>query len=137
MVGFLLWIISCLGVALWKIGVVCAVVMGNLWTIYFFIVLLYPLYGFICFRFLVFNGLCQALWRGYFVGIIGLESYSNISNLIPGCLMWIVWLDQNRRSFDDTKKKLEEFYASIVFLIGLNAGVLQSVLLFLSLCNLT
>ena len=73
MVRFLLWIISCLGVAFWKIGVVCAVVMGNLWTIYFFIVLLYPLYGFICFRFLAFNGLCQALWWGYFVGIIGLR----------------------------------------------------------------
>ena len=26
---------------------------------------------------------------------------SNIWNLIPGCLMWIVWLERNRRSFDD------------------------------------
>ena len=26
---------------------------------------------------------------------------SNIWNLIPGCLMWIVWLERNRRSFED------------------------------------
>ena len=39
------------------------------------------------------------------------ESYSDISNLIPGCLMWIVWLEQNRHSFDDTKKMLEELKA--------------------------
>ena len=58
MVKFLLWTISCLGVAYWQISIVCAVVMGNLWTIYFFIVLLYTLYGFLCFRFLVFNGSC-------------------------------------------------------------------------------
>ena len=26
---------------------------------------------------------------------------SNIWNLIPSCLMWIVWLERNRRSFED------------------------------------
>ena len=33
---------------------------------------------------------------------------SNIWNLIPGCLMWIAWLEWNRRSFENTKKMLDE-----------------------------
>ena len=33
---------------------------------------------------------------------------SEIWNLVLGCLMWIVWLEQNRRSFEDKEKMLEE-----------------------------
>ena len=33
---------------------------------------------------------------------------SNIWNLISGCLMWIVWLERNRRSFENMKKTLDE-----------------------------
>ena len=33
---------------------------------------------------------------------------SNIWNLIPGCLMWIVWLEQNRCSFENMEKTLDE-----------------------------
>ena len=33
---------------------------------------------------------------------------SNIWNLVPGCLMWIVWLEQNRHSFQDNEKTLDE-----------------------------
>ena len=33
---------------------------------------------------------------------------SDIWNLVPGCLMWIVWLERNRRSFEDKKKTLDE-----------------------------
>ena len=33
---------------------------------------------------------------------------SEIWNLVPGCLMWIVWLERNRRSFEDKEKTLEE-----------------------------
>ena len=33
---------------------------------------------------------------------------SNIWNLIPGCLMWIVWLERNRRSFENIEKTLDE-----------------------------
>ena len=31
---------------------------------------------------------------------------SNIWNLIPSCLMWIVWLEWNRRSFEDTREDI-------------------------------
>ena len=33
---------------------------------------------------------------------------SDIWNLIPGCLMWIVWMERNRRSFEDSEKSLVE-----------------------------
>ena len=33
---------------------------------------------------------------------------SDIWNLVPGCLMWIVWLEQSRRSFEDIEKTLDE-----------------------------
>ena len=33
---------------------------------------------------------------------------SEIWNLVPGCLMWIVWLERNRRSVEDKEKTLEE-----------------------------
>ena len=33
---------------------------------------------------------------------------SNIWNLILGCLMWIVWLERNRRSFENMEKTLDE-----------------------------
>ena len=32
---------------------------------------------------------------------------SNIWNLIPGCLIWIVWLERNRRSFENMEKTLD------------------------------
>ena len=49
----------------------------------------------------------------------------NIWNLIPVCLMWIVWLEWTCCSFEDTEKMLEElnFFAGVVFLIGLVVGV--------------
>ena len=33
---------------------------------------------------------------------------SDIWNLVPGCLMWIVWLEQNRCSFENNEKSLDE-----------------------------
>ena len=33
---------------------------------------------------------------------------SNIWNLIPGCIMWTVWLERNRRSFENKEKTLDE-----------------------------
>ena len=37
------------------------------------------------------------------------KHYSEIWNLVPGCLMWIVWLGRNRRSCEDKEKTMEEF----------------------------
>ena len=33
---------------------------------------------------------------------------SNIWNLVPRCLMWIEWLEQNHRSFEDKEKMLDK-----------------------------
>ena len=43
---------------------------------------------------------CWHQWLG--------NNTSNIWNLIPGCLMWIAWLERNGRTFEDTKMTLEE-----------------------------
>ena len=75
MVGSSLWIILCLRVALWLIGVVCVAMMGSRLTTFFFIVLLLIPYGLLCFRLLAFIGLCQAQWQVcYLVGISSLGS---------------------------------------------------------------
>ena len=111
MVRFLLWIISCLGAVFWQISVVCVVVMGNLWTIYFFIVQLHTHYGLLFFMLSAFIGSCQALWWVcYFAGINGLawESYFVYLELGSGLfdvdcmvgtkllLLWGHWEDVGR-----------------------------------------
>ena len=50
--------------------------------------------------------------------------------------MWIVWLERNRRSFEDIEKTLDELkvLCQQVFESGLVVGVLLIVLLSLSLC---
>ena len=76
MVGFVLWIISCLGVILWQIGVIFVDVMVSQWTTSFFTVLLHITYGLLCFKISKFIGLCQDQWWDYyFVSINGLGIY--------------------------------------------------------------
>ena len=43
---------------------------------------------------------CFYQWHG--------KHNSDIWNLVPGCLMWIVWLERNRRSFENKEKTLDE-----------------------------
>ena len=43
---------------------------------------------------------CWYQWHG--------KHNSDIWNLVPRCLMWIVWLERNRRSFEDKEKTLDE-----------------------------
>ena len=62
---------------------------------------------------------------------------SDIWKLVPGCLMWIVWLEQNHRSFEDNEKTLDDlkgFMPTQSFGVVLLLGVLLIVLLSLSLC---
>ena len=41
---------------------------------------------------------CWSYWLGKF--------NLDIWNMIPNCLMWIVWMERTRRSFEDTEKSL-------------------------------
>ena len=56
----------------------------------------------------------QWVMPGFVVGLLfcwnhWLENHtSDTWNLIPGCLMWIVWMERNCRSFEDTKMTLVE-----------------------------
>ena len=36
---------------------------------------------------------------------------SDIWNMVPCCLMWIVWKERNRRFFEDTEKSLVQLQA--------------------------
>ena len=43
---------------------------------------------------------------------------SDIWNLVPVCLMWIVWLERNRRSYEDTStadSQLRDSFAVMLF----------------------
>uniref|UniRef100_A0A7N2KPA0 Reverse transcriptase zinc-binding domain-containing protein n=1 Tax=Quercus lobata TaxID=97700 RepID=A0A7N2KPA0_QUELO len=46
---------------------------------------------------------CWSFWLGKF--------NSDIWNMVPGCLKWIVWTERNRRSFEDTEKSLVQLQA--------------------------
>ena len=46
---------------------------------------------------------CWSYWLGKF--------NLDIWNMIPGCLMWIVWKERNRCSFEDTEKSLVQLQA--------------------------
>ena len=46
---------------------------------------------------------CWRFWLGKF--------NSNIWNMVPSYLMWIVWTERNRRSFEDTEKSLVQLQA--------------------------
>ena len=69
---------------------------------------------------------CWSNWLGKFS--------SDIWNMVPGYLMWVVWMERNRRSFEVKEKSLVQLQAlcQVLFLIGLGAGVLQIVLLLCS-----
>ena len=46
---------------------------------------------------------CWSFWLGKF--------NSDIWNMVPGYLMWIVWTERNRSSFEDTEKSLVQLQA--------------------------
>ena len=53
--------------------------------------------------------LCGKL--GVLLELLAGKINSDIWNLVPGCLMWIVWTERNRRSFEDTEKSLAQLQA--------------------------
>ena len=46
---------------------------------------------------------CWSNWLGKFP--------SNIWNMVPGCLMWVVWMEINRHSFEAKEKSLVQLQA--------------------------
>ena len=43
---------------------------------------------------------CWSNWLGKF--------FSDIWNMVPGCLMWVVWMERNKRSFEAIEKSLDQ-----------------------------
>ena len=46
---------------------------------------------------------CWSYWLGKFT--------LDIWNMVPGCLMWVVWMERNRRSFEAKEKSLIQLQA--------------------------
>ena len=69
---------------------------------------------------------CWSFWLGKFS--------SDIWNMVPGWLMWAVWMERNWRSFEAKEKSIISYklYARVLCLIGLGARALWLVLLSLS-----
>ena len=96
----------CSVVTPWQIVVVCAVIMDHL---------------------LIFCLLAHSMWM-HMLKLFGIDwvmlgavadllccwhhwlgKYnSDIQNLVPGCLMWTIWIEHNRRSFEDIEKSLAQ-----------------------------
>ena len=105
------WIILCLGGAFWWIGVVCVIGMRKLWIIlhcpiaHSLWVYMFQIFGtqWVMPGFVESLVYCWSFWLGKF--------NSNIWNMVHGCLMWIVWTERNRHSFEDTEKSLVQLQA--------------------------
>ena len=46
---------------------------------------------------------CWSNWLGYYA--------LDVWNMVPGCLMWVVWLERNRRSFEALERTLDQLQA--------------------------
>ena len=134
------WIILCLGVAFWWIGVVCVIGMRKLWIIFSSTVLQLTLCGFICFRSLGLNGSCQALWKTWcIVGAFGWE------NLIQTFGIWFLAVWCGLFGWKEIGALLRiprnpwfsyKCYAKRLYLIGLGVGASRIVPLSWSLFHL-
>ena len=45
---------------------------------------------------------CLFAWRN-FLG----KQYSDVWNMAPACLMWLIWREQNISTFEDTKRPID------------------------------
>ena len=112
--------ILCFLVVHWRIDVICAVAIRNLWiTYYFFCLIAYSLWMYMLRLFgidWVMSGSVEDLLFCWFYWL-GKHS-SDIWDLVPRCLMWTIWSERNRRAFEDEGKtvvQLLEFCQKTLF----------------------
>ena len=94
-------------------SVSCAVVMGRRWIICYYIVVRLIGCGVWCLDLLGFLGSCQDQLRIlYLVGWNWPGKHlSSIWNLAPLCLMWCLWRERNRRTFEDMESSDDQLLA--------------------------
>ena len=79
-----------------------------------FIMMLPMLNGVKCLGCLGFSGLCHCQLQCYYlVGGIGLGQSSVIWNLMPACLMWIVW-KENSCMLEDFERSLDHLKSLLI-----------------------
>ena len=88
--------------------------MGRQWIICYFIVERLIGCGVWCSDLLGSLGSCQDWLRILFLGGgIGIGKHlSSIWNLVPLCLMWCLWRERNRRTFEDLDSSDDQLLAS-------------------------
>ena len=40
---------------------------------------------------------------------------SDVWNLVPACLVWLVWKERNGHIFEDAKKTLEQLHSLLIY----------------------
>lgn len=90
------------------VSVVCARIVGSLWTTCSFIVCILIAYGPLCFVCLVYLGCCHSMgWSCWCVGGgFGSHRAAIIWGAIPLCLWWILWSKHNHQTFEGEEHSL-------------------------------
>ena len=132
--GIKFWLVIILftGPILWLVGA-CVDVVGSWWTISFCTALWLEFCG----VFVFWWHWVGSLWAGGGV-IIWLVQWirklsSDIWNLVPLCLMWTLWHERNRRTFEDAAKsecQLLDCFISLLFDWSKALGFTTSILCF-------
>ena len=114
-VRFLLWTILG-GVWLWWIDASYANRMGSQLIIFFFIVGWWVLCGMPFLPGLVFAGLCLAQSKSYLLAGGRIRNIV-VWKMIPLCIMWCIWREQNDRCFEDSSRSSEGLLHFFLFTI--------------------
>jgi hypothetical protein len=109
----------------WLVGVVCVGVVGKTLLICYCIAMLHMCYGEEFLVPLAFNG-CYLLqlpnllfgWWNW----LGKHS-SDIWNIVPLYLMWMLWWERNQRTFEGEERSTDELAIIRILFNGLGCGV--------------
>ena len=98
-------------------SVSCAVVVGRQWIICYYIVVRLIGCGVWCLDLLGFLGFSWVLPKSIVDTLFGWWNWpgkhlSSIWNLAPLCLMWCLWRERNRRTFEDMESSDDQLLAS-------------------------
>lgn len=98
------------------IGVVCVSMMGNLLAIFLSIVMWQESYGFSSLSCLPLFGCFPRRWRSFCIDGEDLVRRRKAWDLVTLALMWIVWGERNRQTFDGMKDSILLLKSRLIFL---------------------
>ena len=116
------------------IGALCVVIVERRLTTYFFVVRWLIGYGVVFITF----GLSWVIPRSILDLLFGWWNWlgkhsSQIWNLVPLCILWCIWKERNRRTFEDLNSFGDQMLASFSGTLLIDLGLGNSRLVILSL----